>query len=166
MRLGALLALDVARTRRDLGSLLLWQPVTDGAAYLTQFLRLKLAADMLAAGKGEAGGVDVLRRRLAEGANLEIAGHALTPALAAAIDGTAIAGMVRPECAVHWLDVMPQAGRAMPAARAAVAARCAEQGWQLSTQTVQGSAFWNSQEIAEAPALLDASLALLTKEPA
>ena len=166
LRLGALLALDVARNRRDLGSLLLWQPVTDGAAYLTQFLRLKLAADMLAAGKGEAGGVDALRRRLAEGANLEIAGHALTPALAAAIDGTAIAGMARPECAVHWLDVMPQAGRAMPAARAAVAARCAEQGWQLSTQTVQGSAFWNSQEIAEAPALLDASLALLTKEPA
>jgi hypothetical protein len=140
--------------------------VTDGAAYLTQFLRLKLAADMLAAGKGEAGGVDALRRRLADGAALEIAGYTLTPALAAAIDGIALAGMARPECAVHWLDVMAQAGRGMAPARATAAARCVEQGWQLSTQTVQGPAFWSSQEIAEAPALLDASLALLIREPA
>lgn len=166
LRLGALLALDVAQKRPDLASLLLWQPVTDGAAYLTQFLRLKLAADMLAAGKGEAGGVDALRRRLADGAALEIAGYTLTPALAAAIDGIALAGMARPECAVHWLDVMAQAGRGMAPARATAAARCVEQGWQLSTQTVQGPAFWSSQEIAEAPALLDASLALLIREPA
>jgi hypothetical protein len=41
-----------------------------------------------------------------------------------------------------------------------------EQGWQLSTQAVHGPAFWSSQEITEAPALLDASLALLMKEPA
>lgn len=166
LRLGGLLALDVAQKRQDLASVLLWQPVTDGAAYLTQFLRLKLAADMLAAGKGEAGGVDALRRRLAEGTALEIAGYTLAPALAAAIDAIAMAGLARPECAVHWLDVMPQAGRGMPPARATAAARCVEQGWQLWTQAVQGPAFWNSQEIAEAPALLDASLALLIKEPA
>jgi exosortase A-associated hydrolase 2 len=166
LRLGALLALDIAQKRHDLASLLLWQPVTDGAAYLTQFLRLKLAADMLAAGKGDAGGVDALRRRLAEGAALEIAGYTMTPALAAGIDGIALAGMARPECAVQWLDVVPQAGRAMPPARAAAATRCVEQGWQLSTQTVHGPAFWSSQEITEAPALLDASLALLMKEPA
>ena len=166
LRLGALLALDVARERHDLASLLLWQPVTDGAAYLTQFLRLKLAADMLAVGKGEAGGVDALRRRLAEGAALEIAGYTLAPALAAAIDGIALAGMARPGCVVHWLDVLPQAGRGMAPARAAAAARCVEQGWRLATQAVHGPAFWSSQEIAEAPALLDASLALLTREPA
>ncbi|WP_194713703.1 hydrolase 2, exosortase A system-associated [Noviherbaspirillum soli] len=166
LRLGALLALDVAQQRPDLASLLLWQPVTDGAAYLTQFLRLKLAADMLAAGKGEAGGVDALRRRLGEGAMLEIAGYALTPALAAAIDAATLAGMVAPACPLHWLDTVPQAGRGMAPARAAAAARCVEQGWQLLTQTVQGPAFWSSQEIAEAPALLDASLALLAGETA
>lgn len=166
LRLGALLALDVAQKRQDLASVLLWQPVTDGAAYLTQFLRLKLAADMLAVRKGEAGGVDALRQRLAEGTALEIAGYALAPALAAAIDAIAMAGLARPECAVHWLDVMPQAGRGMPPARAAAAARCVEQGWQLSAQAIHGPAFWNSQEIVEAPALLDASLALLIKEPA
>lgn len=168
LRLGALLALDVARQRPGLASLLLWQPVTDGAAYLTQFLRLRLAADMLAAGRGksEAGGVDALRRRLAGGAALEIAGYTLAPALAAAIDAMALAGMAAPKCPVHWLDLAPQAGRAMPQARAATAARCVEGGWRLSTQTVQGPAFWSSQEIAEAPMLLDASLALLAGETA
>ena len=164
LRLGALLALDVAQRRHDLASILLWQPVTDGAAYLTQFLRLKLAADMLAVGKGEAGGVDAMRRRLGEGSALEIAGYILAPGLAAAIDGLALAGINRPECPVHWVDVTPQAGRGLAPARVAAAARCTEHGWRLSTQAVTGPAFWSSQEIAEAPALLDASLALLVEE--
>lgn len=164
MRLGALLALDVARQRRDLAAVLLWQPVTDGPAYLTQFLRLKLAADMLAAGKGESGGVDALRRSLAAGNALEIAGYTLTPALAEAMDGIALDGMDDPGCPVHWLDLVAQAGRGMAQARAAAAAGCVQRGWRLSTRTVQGPAFWSSQEITEAPALLDASLTLLTEE--
>lgn len=168
LRLGALLALDLAQHRRDLASLLLWQPVTDGAAYLTQFLRLKLAADMLAAGKGEAGGVDALRRSLAGGASLDIAGYTVAPALAAALDSLSVEAIDAPGCPVHWLDLVPQAGRAMPAARLAAAGRCVERGWRLSTRAVAGPAFWSSQEIAEAPALLEATVAALAApmEPA
>lgn len=159
LRLGGLLALDAAQECHDLASILLWQPVTEGAAYLTQFLRLRLAADMLAsAGTGSDTGA--LRRELASGASLEIAGYTITPALAQAIDGAALAVMAAPACPVHWLDLAPQPGRAMAPGRAALAARLIESGWTLDAGVVAGPAFWSTQEITEARALLDASLAL------
>ena len=160
LRLGGLLALDVAQERDDLTSVLLWQPVTEGAAYLTQFLRLRLAADMLAS-SSSAGNTDALREVLAGGASLDIAGYTITPALAKAIDHAALGTMSAPACPVHWLDLAPQAGRAMAPGRAAVATRLAESGWMLDTAVVHGPAFWSSQEITEAPALLDATMALL-----
>jgi exosortase A-associated hydrolase 2 len=164
LRLGGLLALDFARERTDIASVLLWQPVTDGAAYLTQFLRLRLAADMLASGQGAQGGTDALRRLLADGASLDIAGYTLTPALAAAIERTTADAMAPPACPVHWLDLAPQAGRGLAPARAATASRWSQAGWALQTHLLQGPAFWASQEIAEAPALLDATAALLNRE--
>ena len=49
LRLGATLAADVARDPTlGIDQLLLWQPVSNGEQYLTQFLRLRLAAEMLA----------------------------------------------------------------------------------------------------------------------
>ena len=165
LRLGGLLALDVAQERGDLASVLLWQPVIDGPAYLTQFLRLRLAADMLASGQGGQGGTDALRRLLADGVSLDIAGYTMTPALAAAIDHAMPDVIAPPTCAVHWLEVAP-AGRGLAPARAAAQERWLRAGWRLHTQLVPGPAFWASQEIAEAPALLDATVALLSPEAA
>ncbi len=164
LRLGGLLALDAASRRSDLSALLLWQPVTDGAAYLTQFLRLRLAADMLTPGKAAGGGTEALRRSLAEGGSLDIAGYTLTPALSAGIAGAGFDSKGPPACPVHWLDLAPQPGRELAPARAALAARLSGNGWMLDTGIVQGPAFWASQEITEAPALLDASLGLLPAE--
>jgi exosortase A-associated hydrolase 2 len=163
LRLGGLLALDAAQDRDDLASVLLWQPVTEGTAYLTQFLRLRLAADMLAS-SGAAGNTEALRQQLAGGASLDIAGYTMTPALAEAIDGAALSAMAAPACPVHWLDLAPQPGRPMAPGRAAAAARLAENGWTLDTGVVHGPAFWSSQEITEAPALIAASLGLLGAE--
>lgn len=165
LRLGGLLAMDVAQGRDDLASVLLWQPVTEGGAYLTQFLRLRLAADMLAS-SASAGNTDALRKELAGGASLDIAGYTITPALAEAIDHAALGAMSAPACPVHWLDLAPQAGRAMAPARASAATRLADSGWLLDTAVVHGPAFWSSQEITEAPALLDATMALLGAEAA
>jgi len=163
LRLGGLLALDAAQECHDLASILLWQPVIDGAAYLTQFLRLRLAADMLTAAS-PAGDTAALRAALAGGASLDIAGYTITPALAQAIDGAAANTLAAPACPVHWLDLVPQAGRSMAPGRAAVAARLVESGWTLDTAVVPGPTFWSTQEITEAPALLDTSAALLLGE--
>lgn len=163
LRLGCLLALDAAQAHAHLAFILLWQPVPEGAAYLTQFLRLRLAADMLASA-GAAGDTGALRKELAGGASLDIAGYTITPALAKAIDDASINAMAAPFCPVHWLDLAPQAGRAMAPGRAATASALVNSGWTLDTAVVVGPSFWASQEISEAPALLDATAALLRVE--
>lgn len=161
LRLGALLAIDYAH--RPAGAapaqLLLWQPVLQGASHLTQFLRLKLAAQMLGEG-GADGGSAALRQALAAGQTLEIAGYALNPALARALDGLDAARLV-PPCPVHWLEVLPEAGRPLPPAAQRVARQWQEAGCRVHTAGAPGPQFWATQEIAEAPALLPATLAAL-----
>ena len=89
LRLGATLAADIARDRTwTIDRLVLWQPVASGEQFLTQFLRLQLAAEMLPAGAAQSG-VRELRAALAGGRVLEIGGYELNPELAGAIDGLA-----------------------------------------------------------------------------
>ncbi len=161
LRLGALLALDYAArpAARTPSQLLLWQPVLQGASHLTQFLRLRLAAQMLGEGSAD-GGTEALRAVLAGGTPLEVAGYTLAPALAAALDSLD-ASRLPPPCPVHWLEVAPAAGRPL-----APASQRMLQGWQAAgvdvrAQCVAGPPFWASQEIAEAPALLAATRAML-----
>ncbi|KAB8057803.1 hydrolase 2, exosortase A system-associated, partial [Janthinobacterium violaceinigrum] len=63
LRLGALLALDFAsRAQLPLARLLLWEPELDGRRSIDRFLRLRLAAGMLAGAAREAPG-QALRAR-------------------------------------------------------------------------------------------------------
>jgi exosortase A-associated hydrolase 2 len=165
VRLGALLALDFARQASQLHSMLLWQPVTEGRAFLTQFLRLRLAADMLV-GTSSDGGTGKLRQSLASGMALEIAGYDLSPELAMAIDTLDISHIAPPACPVHWFELLPEAGRQLPPGRARLIRHCAEAGWRIDQHVVAGPAFWTTQEITEAPALLPASVAALGAEGA
>lgn len=155
LRLGALLALDYAADKPP-ARLLLWQPVLSGATCLTQFLRLRLAGDMLQEG-GAAGGTEALRARLRAGEALEIAGYVLHPELALALDRIEAGA---PTCPVDWLELVPEPGRPLSPAAARVGAAWTAQGVLLRQQAVPGPQFWAAQEIEEAPALVDASAAL------
>ena len=163
LRLGALLALDYARRATVAPSfLLLWQPVTSGTVALTQFLRLAVAGQMLAPDSAAQGGTAALRARLADGETLEIAGYALNPQLAAALDAQDAARQAPPPCPVHWLELVPEAGRPLPAAASRVVARWQEAGIDVAPQTVAGPPFWATQEIATSPALLDQTVLALS----
>jgi exosortase A-associated hydrolase 1/exosortase A-associated hydrolase 2 len=160
LRLGALLALDYARSApHPLERLLLWQPVTSGATFMTQFLRLRIAGDLLQA-KAEGGGTEALRATLRAGAPLQIAGYDLAPALAQAIDGADAATLAITGCPVHWFELSAAPDRPLPPAAARIAA-----GWRaldvdLQVQIVAGQPFWSTQEITENPALLAATSAV------
>lgn len=149
LRLGALLALDVSREVRPAG-LLLWQPVLNGATFLTQFLRLRTAGAMLA---GEAeGGTKASRAALAAGATLEVGGYALSAALAAGLDALD-AGKLAPACPLAWFELAAEAGRTAAPASVRIA-----DGWGAKAVMAVGPAFWQTQEIETAPALLAASV--------
>jgi exosortase A-associated hydrolase 2 len=159
LRLGALLALDYARTAtQPVSRLLLWQPVTKGSAYLTQLLRLRLAAGMLQ-DDGDGASTDSLRAALSGGQTLEITGYELAPALALAIDCLDVATITPPSCPVHWFDIGAASGRQLAPAAKRIVTHWREQGASVQVELVCGPHFWATPEIAECPALADATVA-------
>ncbi len=162
LRLGALLACSLAATApRRFARLLLWQPVVRGDQFVTQFLRLRVAAAM-AAGEKESG--QDLKARLAEGEILEVAGYELAPELVAGIEALRLEGLLAglPGCRVDWLELSsPGSESALsPASRRVLESLPAEGGPEVTSQAVSGEPFWTIQEITLAPALLDATDAL------
>jgi exosortase A-associated hydrolase 2 len=157
LRLGATLATDVAGDP-GLGveQLILWQPVGSGEQFLTQFLRLRLAAEMLAEGTAQSG-VRELRQALSRGSALEIAGYDLHPQLAAEIDGLRLADLAPAAKRVHWLEVNAQAEPTLGAASRRTVEAWRAKGLELRASAVKGEPFWSTLEITECEALLAAT---------
>ena len=161
LRLGALLALDYAAgCGETFGGYLLWQPVVSGEAFLTQFLRLRVATEMIAEGTATTG-TGALRGELNAGAVVEVAGYELAPQLARAIDGLKLAGLAPRGAPVHWFEVVAEAGRALPPAARRVADQWIAGSVELNVHAVAGEPFWNTLEITDSPALLDATLRVI-----
>lgn len=161
LRLGALLALDHARTTtHPLAPMLLWQPVASGSAYLTQFLRLRTAHAMLGDAAAQSG-TKALRAALAAGETLEIAGYDLSPALAHAIDALPAPDAMPAPVPAHWFDVLGAPGQAPGLGAARVKTAWEAQGAVLHVHTVTGSPFWATTAVSTCPALLDATVDVL-----
>lgn len=164
LRLGALLALDFARARETaVERFLLWQPVTSGEAFLTQFLRLRLASEML--GGARSGGTQELRERLAAGEPLEIAGYTLSPALASSLEQLKLTNLVPEGAALDWFEIVAEEGRALPPATQRIVDQLGGSGRQVRTHAVVGEPFWITQEITECPTLIAATSAALEASP-
>lgn len=161
LRLGALLALDFARSSDDIiEKVILWQPVISGESFLNQFLRLRLANEMLAdtSGDAKAAGTKAMRNQLASGETLEVAGYELTPDLAAAIDSLKAAELIVAKSAIHWLEIVPEPGRPMTPAGTRVATAWKQNGVDLHVHLVSCLPFWATQEISECPNLVSATV--------
>lgn len=163
LRLGALLALDAARICNPTPvGFVLWQPILSGESLLTQFLRLRLASEMLSEGSAKTG-VRELRAQLASGTPLEIAGYTLAPQLTASMDGLSLSDMVPQGKRVHWLEVVAEPGREMSPATRRVADAWVLGGAQLGIQCVSGQPFWSTVETTVCPALIAVTTKILTE---
>jgi len=162
LRLGATLALDYARTApHPVAAMILWQPVLNGATYLTQFLRLRMASALLADSASAHSGTGALRDALRAGETLEIGGYDLAPALAAALDALDPAEALAPSCPVHWLEALSAPGQALPPAAARVSAEWLRQGVDLELHPVHCPPFWATPEITVCEGWLDATSSAL-----
>ena len=158
LRLGALLALDFAAGEQArCAGFLLWQPVVNGEQFLTQFLRLRVAGEMIAAGTAKSG-TQQLREELNAGGRLEIAGYDIASELAQAIDRMKLAELTPREAPVYWFEVVPEAGRTPPPASSRVVDAWRARGARVDVHTVVGEPFWNTIEVAECSHLLDATV--------
>lgn len=152
LRIGAALALAAARAERT-ERVVLWQPVLDGAGFLNQFLRIRVAAGLGAEGESVGG----LRARLGAGETIEIGGMELVPAMAEALDRLRLEDL-----AGDWGGQMLwfQVG-GVPAPAAALAERWRIGGHAVTQIQVAGPSFWAIEETALAPELVAATAAAL-----
>jgi exosortase A-associated hydrolase 1/exosortase A-associated hydrolase 2 len=166
VRLGCLLALAAASRlpENSVSGLLMWQPVLAGATHLNQFLRLRTAAGMM---QGERESVSDLRAQLESGMELDVAGYTLSAQLFAEVSGASAAGQLPPPgCKVAVFEVVAEAGKSPLPVTAKQVQAWRDAGVDCSADTVSGSPFWMTQEIAFAPALLEATRTFFEGLPA
>ena len=158
LRAGALLSTQVAARLGAPCNFLFWQPVGSGKQFLQQFLRLKATADLQ---QGDARAIlEGARADLAAGRCVEVAGYSLPPALAQGLE-TATLELPSETRQVVWLETsMREPATLLPASSSRIDTWRAA-GHRVHAQAVPGPAFWQTQEIEDAPALLTATTAAL-----
>ena len=162
VRMGALLALESASDWGDkVDRLVFWQPISRGEVMLTQFLRLRVAANMMGSGSAET--TKGLKARLAAGEHVEVAGYDLASELAQEVENKSLAAVdMMQSIPIHWLEVSSkEAGSVSPAANKLIST-WREKGLSVTARGVKGEPFWATQEIATAPELLDVTTELLS----
>ena len=156
LRSGCLLAVAAVAALESAPDLVFWQPVISGRQHLQQFLRLRVAGELIGRAGTDRTGTAELRAKLESGATLDIAGYALVPGVAMGLDAADLAPLPA-RVRVAWLEVSSaEPPELSPAARMRVSAWQAA-GSDVRPVAVAGLPFWQTQEIAECPALIDAT---------
>lgn len=162
LRSGALLATQLSRQLPDVRDLLLWQPVLDGSVFLNQFLRIRLASEMLSDGQSK-NGTRRLLETLDAGNPVEVGGYLLAPDMARELGALRLARMP-PTSPVSWLEVGAAGALHVSPASERVVDAWRQGGTSVVTDVVEGDPFWTTQEICVCPALIEATLACLGDE--
>ena len=162
LRAGCLLAVEAASQLDEQCNFLFWQPPAAGKPLLQQFLRLKVAGDML--GGQAKGTTERLHQQLAAGNAVEIAGYALSPALAHGMEQAVLAppeGLRRSASPVRleWFEVSAREDAALSPVAQKTVTKWEQGGFAVQTHIVQGPSFWQTTEIEDAPALIAATMA-------
>ena len=161
LRAGCLLAAQAADQLSRPCDFIFWAPSTAGKTLLQQFLRLKVAGDMLA---GNAPNVtDSLRQKLACDESVEVAGYALSPGVAQGLEHANLAPPLAQHASngrrVEWFELSTREGAALSPASAKTFISWTDAGFAVRSHVVNGPAFWQTSEIEEAPALVIATVA-------
>jgi uncharacterized protein len=163
LRAGCLLAAAVAARLESPANLLLVQAPASGKLLLQQFLRLRIAGDMMdGASKGK---MAEMRAAIQGGETLEIAGYRLNAELALGLDAavlspTAVASGRR----LLWLELSPRNDAQWTPAALQAQRRWREAGYAVEAALIQGPSFWQTSEIEEAPALIEACCRMLATD--
>lgn len=168
LRLGALLVCEAAATASAaLGScnFLLWQPVTQGRTQIQQFLRLaSVGATAHLDPQAPRASTTELKARLLAGSSLEIGGYCMSSGLARAIDGLSLSppgsGAGR---RVLWMETGVLATGELNPASASALQTWGQADWLVDAQAVHGPGFWQTTEIEEGHAWIEATCNQLTR---
>lgn len=164
VRLGCLLGAHYAARidgARPQPLLIFWQPITDGARALEQFLRIRLAASLMRDTRETSAG---LKAQLTAGQVVDVAGYGVSAELARGLDSVKMAGVVAAHTRIRWFEVLRSADAPTPLTVTRAIEQLLRQGAQVSLRTLIGEPFWAATEIVSLPELLDLTVDAL-KEP-
>ena len=167
LRAGCLLAADIAAELPEAVDFIFWQPVVSGKTHWQQFMRLKMAGEL---GSGQASAIgEQLRRQLAAGQPVEIAGYDIAPALVSGLEQAELTPPIRDKSRdkgrVVWREVSLRDDAALaPASLKRIEAWRAA-GYTVDARVVRGPAFWQTSEIEDAPELIASTLEALAEAP-
>lgn len=147
IRLGAMLAAEFhAQINSSEIALILWQPVIDGKTHLTQFFRVRIAAQMDRINLPKET-TTTMRAQLSAGTSIEIAGYEIHPELAAAIDNIQLAKI--PTVAgsrLLWLENVTPDKQDVSVASQNLLAQWPGDQVDIDVQGYVGYAFWQVHE--------------------
>jgi exosortase A-associated hydrolase 2 len=158
IRSGALLALDaLAEQVGSSGTYVLWAPTMSGRSFLTQFLRIQLAA-AATLGEGPGAGTQELWHALERGARVEVAGYEISSDLAMPLAQLQLQVLLqRTRAPVSLIEVIPEGGASSGASRKLIE-RQASRGAPIAHSVVVGDPFWSTTEIVEVQSVIDVTL--------
>ena len=156
LRAGCLLAAELVRQGGQAAQLLFWQPVTSGSLHLTQYLRLQ-SASSLVQGK-MANSPDVLKQSLKMGKPVEVGGYTIAPGLAAGMESAHLDDLPAHTTVQCWFASDSPSPTLAPVLDQQLA-RWRSAGVHAQAFAVNAPAFWQLQEVGDAPRLRAACLA-------
>lgn len=158
LRAGCLVASAAAHELDTPCCLLFWQAPNAGKTLLQQFLRLKTVGDMLG-GKAK-GEMESIRQQLSTGSSVNVAGYTLAPGLAAGLDSATLTPPLH-RGRIEWMEVSSRTDAFLSSVSERTLTHWHDAGFNVRSQVVKGPAFWQTTEIEDAPALIEATLAAL-----
>ena len=154
LRAGCLVATQAARQLDVKCHFLFWQPPSTGKPLWQQFLRLKVAGQML--GGGEKGAMEAMRLQLKNGTPVEVAGYQIAPGLALGLEEAMLTPPVDlPEDArVIWLEMSAREDAEPSPVSTKTISVWQQSGFEVASAMATGPAFWQTAEIEDAPVLI------------
>lgn len=163
-RTGALLAAELAAdSSAPVSRLLFWQPVSDGQVFLTQYLRLRIASQVVSDGERET--TEMLLQRLHAGEVVEVAGYPLTGGMADALAQRRLGSLLQHgRQPVAWIEVVAKPEQPLAPASRRVLQDLAE-GRAVQSRAAACPMVWQVAKRVDAPELIAATLDSM-QEPA
>lgn len=159
LRAGCLIAVAAANEIGEAANFVFWQPVASGKQLWQQFMRLKMAGELVS---GRSQGItEQLRAQLAAGQPVEIAGYSVSPALASGLEAAELKAPSDRAGRVAWYELSQRDDAGLTPAAQRVIEQWQAAGYQVASHVVRGPQFWQTAEIEDAPQLLHETLAAL-----
>lgn len=171
LRAGCLLAAEAARRQCVPDChFLFWAPVTVGKAHLQQFLRIKMAASLIAASPPSSKAPTRSPSASAgedESGIVEVAGYALAPGLRAGLGQASVAPPSPPKGhsphRMEWFEVSSRDDATLSPAATNQLRLWQERGFASRSHAIKGAPFWQTTEIEDAPELLEATITAMSQ---